>query len=208
MEDFDFAPIPTAYPSPPIPSTPVSRPANLFLPPPAKADQDKICLVLDLDETLVHSSLHPHPHHEFSFSFGPPSMEVSAFVLVRPGARELLRALGPLYELVIFTAGLAPYADRVIDELDSEHNVKFRLFREDCTDLGGKWVKDLDKMNRDIERLIIVDNSPAAYTRHPYNAIPIESWFEEPGDQALFTLVELLNVCYRLRNVYDVLCFS
>ena len=34
------------------------------------------------------------------------------------------------YELVIFTAALQEYADKVIDEIDKKKNVKYRLYRQ------------------------------------------------------------------------------
>jgi RNA polymerase II subunit A small phosphatase-like protein len=110
--------------------------------------------------------------------------------------------------LGIFTAGLQPYADGVIDRIDPGHHIKFRLFRNHCTEFGGAYVKDLGRLNRDIERIIIVDNSPFAYLRHPYNALPVDSWYEDKSDTGLQPVIDLLKVSYRVRSVYDVLPFD
>jgi RNA polymerase II subunit A small phosphatase-like protein len=185
-----------------------AKSTDLLLPPPSKEDAGKICVVLDLDETLVHSTFMPHPRHEFSISFGTEENAATAFVLVRPGAKQLVRELGPLFELVVFTAGLQQYADPVVNMIDPDHHVKFRLFRPQCTEFGGAYVKDLGRLNRKLERTIIIDNSPSAYLRPPFNAINVESWFDEPDDQVLFAVMDFLKVSYRIRNVYDILTFD
>lgn len=46
-----------------------------------------------------------------------------------------------------------------------------RLFRESCVYHRGNYVKDLNKLGRDLETIVIVDNSPASYIFHPDNAV-------------------------------------
>lgn len=36
---------------------------------------------------------------------------------------------------------------------------------------GGNYVKDLNKLGRDLQKIVIVDNSPASYIFHPENAV-------------------------------------
>lgn len=56
---------------------------------------------------------------------------------------EFLRAMGEVYEIVIFTASLSKYADPVLDQLDIHKVVKSgaRLFRESCYNNKGNYVK-------------------------------------------------------------------
>jgi hypothetical protein len=35
----------------------------------------------------------------------------------------------------------------------------------------GNYVKDLNKLGRDLQKIVIVDNSPASYIFHPDNAV-------------------------------------
>lgn len=52
-----------------------------------------------------------------------------------------LKAMGEIYEVVIFTASLSKYADPVLDQLDIHRVVKHRLFRESCYNNKGNYVK-------------------------------------------------------------------
>ena len=60
-----------------------------------------------------------------------------------------------------------------------------RLFRESCVYDRGNYVKDLSKLGREINRTIIIDNSPASYLFQPQNAIPCSSWFDDKNDTLL-----------------------
>lgn len=100
------------------------------------SDMHKKCMVIDLDETLVHSSfkvsliINKDSFHVTSFSFQPiPNADFvvpveidgtvhQVYVLKRPYVDEFLKKMGELYECVLFTASLAKYADPVADLLD------------------------------------------------------------------------------------------
>lgn len=93
------------------------------------------------------------------------------YVLKRPHVDEFLKRMGELYECVLFTASLAKYADPVADLLDQWGVFRARLFRESCVFHRGNYVKDLNKLGRELQQIIIVDNSPASYIFHPDNAV-------------------------------------
>lgn len=63
------------------------------------------------------------------------------------------------------------YADPVADLLDRWGVFRCRLFRESCVFHRGNYVKDLNKLGRDLQKVVIVDNSPASYIFHPDNAV-------------------------------------
>jgi RNA polymerase II subunit A small phosphatase-like protein len=63
------------------------------------------------------------------------------------------------------------YADPVADLLDRWGVFRARLFRESCVFHRGNYVKDLNKLGRELHQIIIVDNSPASYIFHPDNAV-------------------------------------
>jgi len=168
-------------------------------------DQGKICLVLDLDETLVHSSFRMVDQPDFIVPVEIENQVHNVYVVKRPGVDEFLLSLGKHFEIVVFTASLAKYADPVLDLLDRHHVVKHRLFRESCYNHRGNYVKDLSHLGRDLSRTIIIDNSPASYAFHPLNAIPITSWFNDPHDTELLDLIPFLMDLIDVENVTLVL---
>eukprot|EP00291_Cryptomonas_curvata_P004883 CAMPEP_0172198022 /NCGR_PEP_ID=MMETSP1050-20130122/27837_1 /TAXON_ID=233186 /ORGANISM="Cryptomonas curvata, Strain CCAP979/52" /LENGTH=141 /DNA_ID=CAMNT_0012874759 /DNA_START=214 /DNA_END=635 /DNA_ORIENTATION=- len=138
-------------------------------------------LVLDLDETLVHSSQKRLARFDWKVRVSSSSTCNTFFVAKRPHAEMFLRAVSRWYEVVIFTASLQHYADPVIDLLDPHGLVA----APSCLQQGGNFVKDLSTVRNDLSQVVIVDNSPAAYCLHADNALPIATWVDDPGDDAL-----------------------
>jgi RNA polymerase II subunit A small phosphatase-like protein len=97
------------------------------------------------------------------------------------------------FELVIFTASLSKYAEPLMLKLDPQSLCGYKLFREHCTFYNNAFVKDLTRLGRNMKDLIIVDNSPVAYLFQPENAIPAVSWYDDPNDQELLRLANLLE---------------
>lgn len=55
--------------------------------------------------------------------------------------------------------------------LDKWGAFRNRLFRESCIFHRGNYVKDLSRLGRDLNKVIIIDNSPVSYIFHPENAV-------------------------------------
>ena len=174
---------------------------ELYLPP---SLTQKKTLVLDLDETLVHS--------QFG-AFNIPSDVVinieienelhEIHVLIRPGVKEFLEKMSKLYEIVIFTASISKYAGPLLDILDKEKFCSFRLFREHCTLINSSFVKDLKKLGRDLKNIIIVDNSPLAYLLNSDNGLPILTWFDDKYDQELYKITPVLEFLSEVPDVRE-----
>ncbi|EPQ58988.1 hypothetical protein GLOTRDRAFT_34014 [Gloeophyllum trabeum ATCC 11539] len=180
-------------------------------------------LVLDLDETLIHSTSRPmygtgNGRGWFGLSglFGRKNKGAGKIVEVvlggrstlyhvykRPFADYFLRKVSTWYTLVIFTASMQEYADPVIDWLDAGRGILARrLFRESCTLLpNGSYSKDLSKVEQDLARVFLVDNSPISYSINEANGVPIEGWTDDPHDEALLDLLPMLD---SLRFTSDV----
>jgi Dullard-like phosphatase family protein len=151
------------------------------------------CLVLDLDETLVHSSFKPVDDCDFVIPVEIENQVHKVYVSKRPFVDDFMKMCGELYEVVVFTASLAKYADPVLDLLDIHKVVDWRLFRESCSPFKGSYVKDMGRMGRDLNRIMIVDNSPHSYAFNPENAIPVESWFSDKNDTELQDMIPILE---------------
>ncbi|KAK9761691.1 hypothetical protein K7432_013209 [Basidiobolus ranarum] len=185
----------------PVAENPEPVEAKFLLGPIAKEHTGRKCLVLDLDETLVHSSFKVVEQADFVIPVEIEGQYHNVYVLKRPGVDEFLKEVGKSFEIVIFTASLAKYADPVLDTLDIHKVVHYRLFRESCYNYGGNYVKDLSQLGRDVRQVMILDNSPASYIFHPTNAVPVSSWFNDPHDTELLDLIPFLE---DLKDVDDV----
>ena len=75
--------------------------------------------------------------------------------------------------------------------------------RDHTLSMKGVHVKDLSRLNRDLARTIIIDNSPESYLLQPENAIPIKSFFGDNNDTSLLDLIPFLKDIV-LRDVQDV----
>jgi len=149
-------------------------------------------LVLDLDETLVHSSFRPVPGPDFVISIELDGVTHRVYVQKRPGVDHFLEEVATKFEVVVFTASLYKYANPLLDILDPKGLVKVRLFREACVQHYGNYVKDLSLLGRRLQDTLIIDNSPFSYMFQPDNAIPITSWFNDKSDRELYDLVPFL----------------
>lgn len=163
-----------------IPRSPSSRPQPNH--------QPQKTLVIDLDETLIHSLakggrmssghmvevklnapvLAPvsSTDHRPTAIIGPQH-PILYYVHKRPHCDEFLRKICKWYKLVVFTASVQEYADPVIDWLEQER--KFfvgRYYRQHCTFRNGAYIKDLSSVEPDLSRVCILDNSPMSYIFH------------------------------------------
>ncbi|OQR86927.1 NLI interacting factor-like phosphatase [Achlya hypogyna] len=168
---------------------------------PFPGDEGKKCLVLDLDETLVHSSFKPIHNPDYIIPVEIEGHVHQVYVLKRPGVDEFMRALAEHYEIVVYTASLSKYADPLLDQLDIHKVIRFRLFREHCVHYEGSYVKDLSLIDRDITQSIIIDNSPMSYLFHPRNAIGCSSFIDDLDDRELDSISAFLT---DIRHVDDV----
>ncbi|CAH2224536.1 carboxy-terminal domain RNA polymerase II polypeptide A small phosphatase 2 isoform X2 [Pelobates cultripes] len=180
-------------------------PGTSLLPEVAPKDKGKICMVIDLDETLVHSSFKPISNADFIVPVEIEGTTHQVYVLKRPYVDEFLERMGDLYECVLFTASLAKYADPVTDLLDKHGVFRSRLFREACVFHQGCYVKDLSRLGRDLKKTIILDNSPASYIFHPENAVPVQSWFDDMGDTELLSLIPIFEELSDSEDIYTSL---
>lgn len=170
-----------------------SEPQKYLLGPMAPRFQGKKCLVLDLDETLVHSSFKILHQADFTIPVEIEGQYHNVYVIKRPGVDQFMKRVGELYEVVVFTASVSKYGDPLLDQLDIHGVVHHRLFRESCYNHQGNYVKDLSQIGRDLKNTIIIDNSPTSYIFHPQHAVPISSWFSDAHDNELLDLIPVLE---------------
>lgn len=145
----------------------------------------------------------------------------------RPNLDVFLKEITSRYETYIFTAAMEVYASPVLDVLDP-HGEMFRgrFYRDTCVyspDLGV-YAKDLchvlrkrqvlinseddeeycdenDCLECDERRVVLVDNNPLSFLPNPSNGILVSSFYDDPKDDTLEAVMELL---YELEDSEDV----
>eukprot|EP01135_Chromosphaera_perkinsii_P006631 Nk52_evm33s554 gene=Nk52_evmTU33s554 len=167
----------------------------------------KKILVLDLDETLIHSSVKDvNVQYDLKIEIFINRMACLFYVYKRPYVDFFLETVQQWYNLVIFTASIKEYGCPVIDSLDAGKGLfQRRYYRESCIHEGGSFIKDLKLIDPDLRNIMIIDNSPAAYAFQQENAIPIESWMDNPNDEALLDLLPFLDALRFSEDVRSVL---
>ncbi|KAF5095853.1 hypothetical protein D0Z00_002993 [Geotrichum galactomycetum] len=177
--------------------------AALLMPQSTELEGRKL-LVLDLDETLIHSSFKYVRKADFVIPVQIDAQYHNIYVIKRPGVDEFMRRVGELYEVVVFTASVSKYADPLLDQLDIHNVVHHRLFRESCYNHNGNFVKHLGVLGRPMEDVIIIDNTPTSYIFHPQHAVPVSSWFSDAHDNELLDMIPILEDLAAPEKVSDV----
>lgn len=141
----------------------------------------KYTLVIDLDETLIYMK---------EDLINPENSKV----LYRPGLFEFLQKMKHRFELVLFTVGTKQYADNIINSIEAnEKYFDYRLYRHHATVIGHDFIKDLNKLGRDMSGVIIIDNMPQNFRLQKENGIFIKPYYgDNKNDTALMHLGELL----------------
>ncbi|XP_017126282.1 CTD nuclear envelope phosphatase 1 [Drosophila elegans] len=178
-------------------------------------------LVLDLDETLVHSCYSDSELHEsgscnqlpadaqpdYLLSVSIDGLEPIEFrVFKRPHVDVFLDFVSKWYDLVIYTASLEVYAAQVVDLLDAGRGMMPRRFyRQHCRSSASTVSKDLTLVSQNMGGTFIIDNSPYAYRDFPDNAVPIKTFIYDPNDTELLKLLPFLDALRFTKDVRSIL---
>lgn len=115
-------------------------------------------LILDLDETLVHSSFRPfNSKSDIELQVIFDDVRHRVYVLKRPYVDEFLQRMNELYDIFVFTASISSYANPLLDTLDRNRVIKKRLFREHCKGRNGAFIKDLSVVGKELKDMILLD---------------------------------------------------
>ncbi|KAG7470733.1 hypothetical protein MATL_G00117010 [Megalops atlanticus] len=161
-----------------------------LLPDPLKEPyyQPPYTLVLELTDVLLHP--------EWSLATGWRFKK-------RPGIDYLFQQLAPLYEIVIFTAETGMTAYPLIDSIDPQGFVMYRLFRDATRYMEGHHVKDVSCLNRDTSKVIVVDCKREAFSLQPFNGMALRKWDGNSEDRTLYDLAAFLKTI-AISGVEDV----
>ena len=141
----------------------------------------KFTLVLDLDETLICFKMCPEKN--------------KGLLRIRPGLFSFLLNLKKYYELIIFTSATPEYADPLLQAIEKGQKIfDYKLYRQHTIINDNEIVKDISKLGRPLDKIIIVDNLQQNFKLQKENGIMIKPfWGEDNEDTALFVLNEILT---------------
>lgn len=190
-----------------------------------------LTVVLDMDETLVHSKLElrcaegntvrindprqaedrsrsneePEVPHDFEFAIplspAAGNGELRVRVHKRPGLDTFLEEASSFCNLAVFTAGTEDYGKALLDLLDPCGRMSIRLYRDSCSMIDGLFLKDLNRVQRELSRTVLIDNSPVSMLLQPDNSILVSSFYTDREDNALYKLLPILRELHHMDDV-------
>jgi len=183
-------------------------------------------LVLDLDETLIFTSFERSSSSDLCLELDLNINDqlisqiknnrlnslkknlktlTKVYLSKRPYLDKFLSQLNNYYEICIYSASSKKYASSIIDIIDTNNIISKKFFRDDCIHLDNSetfsYIKDLEKLNKNYNDIIIVDDNASSFILQNENGIPIKSW---RGDKKDIELLKLIPILKNLSGFYDV----
>lgn len=132
-------------------------------------------LVLDLENTLVSST--------WDRKYGWRHAK-------RPGVDKFLMDMAQYYEIVLYSPSIDAIADPVVTSLDKAGCIMHRLYRDATHYKNGVHVKDLNRLNRNVNRMVVLDDDPAECSMNPENLIRVKP-YTDANDHSDNTLARI-----------------
>lgn len=191
-----------------------TRPKKALLPRKRSKNRGRMTVVLDLDETLVHSVFLVDVEaklkkkekkkeeinsilqaHRDNADILLDDSNGGIAVTLRPGLRIFLRKLSRKFEVVLFTAAEREYAEPLLNFIDPDRKyLPYRLYREHTVKyIGIKYVKDLRILGRNLRRTVLIDNNIMAMRASPDNSILIDDFYGDQDDGQLEIMWSVLT---------------
>ena len=165
-------------------------------------------LVLDLDETLVYATMAALSDHIEDFRVGP------YFVYKRPGLDNFLSFCRDHFLVAVWTASSDDYASGIISSIfPDDYDLEFVWSRERCVrrfndrEYNIDWIKELKKVKKKgylLDRVIMVDDTPAKLARNYGNLIRVKPFEGDSKDNELQLLEEYLLALKKVKNICNV----
>ena len=150
-------------------------------------ENSKPALVLDLDETVIRATR--------IRTKNPDQKKIVVnrtrfYVQSRPGLKQFLDEMKQIFDIYFFTASDKEYADLVIHEVAPFVPCSHCFYRDSITYDDGVEVKDLTKIGKPLNKVLLVDNQGSSGFYQPENTIIIKSWYGDINDHTLLEELE------------------
>lgn len=194
-------------------------------------NENKKILVIDLDETLIHTSFQKIKNPDLMIEIDSNnkkntttnnntntdasiSKKVEAYIRIRPGVDKFLSQMSRYYDIYVYSASSKNYLNTIIKNIDKNNIIKQCYCRDDCImyvedyeedfdkpNNKYNYIKDLKKINKELRNIVFIDNNAISFKLQEKNGIPIKSWFDDYEDIELYKLIPILK---NLSGFYDV----
>ena len=170
-------------------------------------------LILDLDETLIHlrqkkqvvnikNDVNININNISDYNYNSDKEKNKYLLQFRVGLFSFLTLLKPFYEIISFTSATKEYADVIINEIEKKRNFfDFKFYREHCTIYKDTFVKDISKIGRDIQKIIIVDNNENNFVLNKENGIKISPYYGDDEDNNKNNIRKNDNALLELKKI-------
>ncbi len=166
--------------------------------------ENKILLVLDLDETLIHAT---ERKLEIDFDF----QYADYFIYRRPNLKWFLESMSADFKLAVWSSADDKYVEEIVEKIKPE-NIEFEFVwgRTRCTTkrdyeldeyVHEKRLKKVKKKGFSIERILMIDDSPEKTKDNYGNAVYVSAFEGDQNDSELKTLAEYLKSIKSSSNV-------
>ncbi|EFO62746.1 Nuclear LIM interactor-interacting factor 1 [Giardia lamblia P15] len=166
-------------------------------------------LCLDLDETLVCSkqrTAQTRENEDFYVVVEQRGKRYEFSVVKRPGLDVFLVSLAELYDLAIFTYAIKEYGDKIVNIIDPNRLIKYRMYRQHCVkylvDKRHVIVKDLSRVGKPHSSILLIDNSASTGIWQRNNFLLVPSFYGDEQDRVLYELKELLEGISKCKDFY------
>ncbi|ELA42798.1 dullard-like phosphatase domain-containing protein [Vittaforma corneae ATCC 50505] len=167
----------------------------------------KPTLVLDLDNTLIFSTIKELTNFDHKITVNYNGKAQPVWIVERPGLQSFLEHVANKYEVILFTAGIRQYGVKVMKKIDRKMRISYFLDRRFCTLIGKNnrnqdfFSKDLKILGRDLSKVLLVDDRDYSFCSDIDNGILVPIFNGDPQDRCLDCLKEYLDYCSTLDDM-------
>lgn len=123
-------------------------------------------------------------------------------VIKRPFADQFFKEISHYYEVVLFSDDVFPVALDIATKWNLP--VTGVLHRDFCKKKRSHYVKDLSKLGRKLDRVLMIDHDPAAFQMQPENGILIKPFDGDTTDSELADLLDFLKAAATTTATSDI----
>lgn len=158
-------------------------------------------LLIDLDETLIHSEVYKEENREsydrvIEIKYNGERPMEKLGIYLRPFAFEFVEFLAQHFKLIIFTAAELKYSQSILEAVGLISFFEAILDREYTIEVKGFFIKDLALFNREDSKLncLLIDNSIFSFAATLSQGILVSSFYSSKEDTELEELKNYFEV--------------